>query len=360
VVPQHIEALKFDLHDAGQIWIGTLGTGFYKGQIENGDKIQVIQTTPTTISSNTTLTATIVNQDYAGTKITWHSDNPSVAVVDQNGNVTQTGKGTAKIWATAANGRFSDYSIAVFSEEPPIDPENLLSDNYTIKTFGITCLGKENGSINIVSKKKGKFNVNLNTDSYNKNFSFENELNIPNLKPGTYNGIIKIEGNTDYKQSFSVVVANAEDLSVTSKLLKKKNAVELNLSGGSLYIVEFNGDVITTSQKTIELNLKEGENQLSVKANKECQGKFSKKIELQNDFFIDPIPSSDIIYLNSKFPITGNVEISIYNPSGTLVLNQKDTKIDQTAIDVSHLSSGVYFLQILGENIKQMKKILIN
>lgn len=121
VIPQHIEDLKFDVHDAGKLWIGTLGTGFYKGQIKNGDQVQVIKVSDNSIAlavgETGKMSASIVNPDYESEKISWKSANESVATVDQNGNIIAHKIGTTKVYATTASGRFSDYSLVMVNEE---------------------------------------------------------------------------------------------------------------------------------------------------------------------------------------------------------------------------------------------------
>ena len=147
VVPQHVETIKMDLHNAGQVWIGTLGTGFYKGQIKDGDKIQKVKLSEAyfdlELSNTHQLEAKIVQPGLVDETISWKSANPSVATVDQNGMVTPVGLGNTKIWATAANGRFADYSTVVVKEAvitsiaPTPTPEiqiipNPASDHITI------------------------------------------------------------------------------------------------------------------------------------------------------------------------------------------------------------------------------------
>lgn len=115
VIPQMIEDMMFDIHNPGEMWIATLGCGYYKGKIEGGDKIQVVEAKPDTAQSNNrekiNLTASIVNPKYQGSDIVFKSENEAIATVDKNGVVTPTGRGNVKIWATTKDGRFSDYSV---------------------------------------------------------------------------------------------------------------------------------------------------------------------------------------------------------------------------------------------------------
>jgi photosystem II stability/assembly factor-like uncharacterized protein len=120
VIPHRIEDIKFDIHNPAQIWIATLGTGFYKGQIKNGDKVQVVKVTPSTLdyrsNVNKQLKAEVINADFADEKISWKSENPGIVTVDQNGLITPIGKGKTKVWATTEDGRYSDYCVVVIHE----------------------------------------------------------------------------------------------------------------------------------------------------------------------------------------------------------------------------------------------------
>lgn len=115
VIPEQIEAIKFDILDAGKMWLATLGTGFYRGIIEDGNKVQVIKTSPHSAqssgSSTIQLSASILNPEFVDDQIVWKSENESIAKVDAKGLVTPTGRGNVKIWATTPSGQYSDYSV---------------------------------------------------------------------------------------------------------------------------------------------------------------------------------------------------------------------------------------------------------
>jgi beta-glucanase (GH16 family) len=71
-----------------------------------------------------------------------------------------------------------------------------------------------------------------------------------------------------------------------------------------------------------------------------------------------PNPVNDYLYLNfgesqSRF------EIEIFTTFGKSVKKVKENNVSTSKIDVSNLSSGVYFLSIISENTKQIKKIII-
>lgn len=115
VIPHQITSINFDLHKPGKIWLGAYGAGAYRGTIENGDQIQVVEALPNAVEmrdkSSVTLTATIVNPEFKGEKIVWNSENPNIAKVDKRGVVTPVGRGMVKIWASTADKRYTDYSV---------------------------------------------------------------------------------------------------------------------------------------------------------------------------------------------------------------------------------------------------------
>ena len=75
------------------------------------------------------LTATVLPDNATNKNVTWSSDNPSVATVDQNGVVTAVAPGTATITATAADGSGKTAACTVTVERPYVPPAN---PNYKI------------------------------------------------------------------------------------------------------------------------------------------------------------------------------------------------------------------------------------
>lgn len=70
-------------------------------------------------------------------------------------------------------------------------------------------------------------------------------------------------------------------------------------------------------------------------------------IKVNNSFIIFPNPTSDKLYITSKYNQTGNFEIIVYSIEGK-VIKQKQIKDFTTSqvIDVNDLSTGVYYLKI--------------
>ena len=122
--------------------------------------------------------------------------------------------------------------------------------------------------------------------------------------------------------------------------------VSISLEGGNSYYITLNDEVFITDESDIELPLKRGENNLSVKTEKECQGIFSKTIITTTQPLVYPNPMKDnTLYVGSLgFDKTAS-HIQLYDITGKIVYSEKcDT--NELQIDLSHLKNGMYALRI--------------
>ncbi len=194
ITPHRIEDIEFNIFKPSEIWAANLGTGFYKGKIKNGENIQVLDLEQNSleyrIGGGKQLTATIVNNTYIGETISWKSENEGIVQVDENGQLTPLGKGKTKIWATAVDGRFSDYAVVVIHEVEEMEEEEeenkevlatnafneiIIAPNPTIDRFTISSITEK---VNVkIYNTAGKLVIKTtNVDS----------INATNLKPGVY------------------------------------------------------------------------------------------------------------------------------------------------------------------------------
>lgn len=68
-----------------------------------------------------------------------------------------------------------------------------------------------------------------------------------------------------------------------------------------------------------------------------------EEIEVPTDFLLFPNPVSDRLYLRSESYIVTGASYEVYNTLGLLV---KKGKYDAEGITVSHLATGMYWLQL--------------
>jgi hypothetical protein len=86
-----------------------------------------------------------------------------------------------------------------------------------------------------------------------------------------------------------------------------------------------------------------------------------KEISVINEIQIFPNPASGIININSCKPVTGNLELFVYDLLGNIILKMNlpvNTEINHQ-LDLSSRPSGVYLLRIEGAGQNRMEKIFI-
>jgi hypothetical protein len=84
----------------------------------------------------------------------------------------------------------------------------------------------------------------------------------------------------------------------------------------------------------------------------------------ENNLFIDPNPAKSQFTIHSKIPFDSNIKISVYNSNGQLVKKLKeifDFSEDKLSFiyDVSDLSDGIYFAEIINNNVSKTIKFIV-
>ncbi|TYA73904.1 T9SS type A sorting domain-containing protein [Seonamhaeicola marinus] len=243
-------------------------------------------------------------------------------------------------------GHISTVTLQVFNFSSNIrefDPSKLPASNYKIKGIGATCVGENNGVIDIVTTFPHNYKVNVSgPNSYNENFDFNNSLNIQDLEVGTYTVTITITEYPDYSIQFVIEIGEPEPLSVTSKISDSKDSITLNLGGSTKYYIELNGKEIQTSANVIRLDLKNGTNTIAVRTDKECQGTYEETFFIDKSFFLFPNPVRDELNVVVSENLMHS-KMKIYSVVGNLVKKMDITR-SRFNISVDHLKQGVYFI----------------
>jgi hypothetical protein len=235
----------------------------------------------------------------------------------------------------------------------------IAANNFTVLVKGETCEGSNNGSLEIKSKETAlTFTATIEESSLTKTFTTETSFN--NLSAGDYKLCITTTANADYKQCYSIKIVEPKDLSVFSKVSKQQKTVSLALSGSDLFRITLNGVTMLTDKKNVTLQLKTGENNLNVVTDKDCQGHFQEKIILLDEVLVYPsiVKESFTIAL----PANESKEISyqVVSSSGKVVLQKSvsDLKTKSIKVNTTQLSTGIYFIKVIGNNINSNSKII--
>jgi len=222
----------------------------------------------------------------------------------------------------------------------------LAQDNLTVETVSETCVGLDNGMVQITTNEAYTYEVNMslngNAIAVSPN-TFTDVISIPNLGSGTYYiCVTAIEVNAT--QCYDVYVESVENLVGFSGRIG--NVYSLELTGSKHYNVAIN-DVVTeinvattTEVITFEHELSAEVTAVKVTTDKECQGRFEETVLLDAaKLVMYPNPVVNEIYFSTNTELSSVV---VYDMSGKVVLQKTN---NANAINVSELSIGLYFIK---------------
>ena len=131
------------------------------------------------------------------------------------------------------------------------------------------------------------------------------------------------------------------------------------MNGAKEYTIEINGKSMQTENQLISLPLYDEVNDVRVSTNQSCQGKFEETVILENSFLIYPNPVNESLSIDLKSLTSDTVEIAIFTEAGLLIHSEtylvKSSKIE---INTSTLSSGIYFLRVMNDNVNKSFKLI--
>ncbi len=232
------------------------------------------------------------------------------------------------------------------------------ADNFRVKVIGESCKASDDGAISIISNETSlQFKATI--QETNAEIDFTSEATFTDLSAGDYTVCITTTEDADYEQCFFLTVLEPEDLSVFSKIDNSKSQITLNLNGGSNYSIELNGDVITTKESEVTLNLTNGLNSLSVKADKDCQGTYEEMITVFEDVTIFPNSVKDQFTVAFPSKVEDVINLQVVSATGKIVINtNQEANNQRILVNTQHLSPGMYFVRISGSNLNSQTKII--
>ena len=234
----------------------------------------------------------------------------------------------------------------------------LASDNFRVKGIGESCRASNDGSISITSSENSlQFTAKITETAAEKNFTSGTEF--IDLQAGNYEVCITTNAHANYEQCFFVSIVEPDDLAVVSTLNNFTNQLTLDLLGGSAYRITLNGDMTYTRQSQITLDLAEGLNSLVVKTDKECQGQYEEVIHLFKDITIFPSSIKDHFTISFNDEVSSLIDIQVISVTGKVVIRKSQAvKNRSIVINAEHLSSGMYFIKVKGQNMNAQSKLI--
>jgi endoglucanase len=225
---------------------------------------------------------------------------------------------------------------------------SLPAANFTVLATGESCRTSNNGSITITASANHNYTATLTATGYNENTAFTSSASFNNLQAGDYQLCFTLADVPSYQQCFDIVIEEPVDLAVLSRVSEKDYSLELDLFGGNRYTISLNDETYITSANTIRLSLKPGENNITVKTDKDCQGTFAKKIMMNDAIMVHPNPvTGSMVFITLPAIQDGKATVEIYSVLGNRVLSSDYITQDRTfGIDMSALASGVYIVKV--------------
>ncbi len=228
-------------------------------------------------------------------------------------------------------------------------PEN----NFEIEAIGETCPNKSNGEIKISANKTYNYSTTINGTVYN----FTNNQTITGLSSGTYNfciGVFVADENKTFEQCFSVVVEEGIIVSGKSTIIDNKVTIDIT-QGTAPFDVLINGIlVLETSATSFSLDVNHGD-LVQVKTNVDCEGVFSKEIDLLKSIIAYPNPTSGIFEITVP---TGQkeVKIEIYGMLSQLISSKIHPILNgKVELNIENNSAGIYIAKIYLEKPVALK-----
>ncbi|WP_161595319.1 T9SS type A sorting domain-containing protein [Maribacter aurantiacus] len=250
----------------------------------------------------------------------------------------------------------SETEAGVLVNEDGCEIVTLDSNLFQIETVGEACEDANNGSIFIQTQDSSRaYRVILNGS---QEISFTGETLIENLKAGQYDLCILADGLDSDMLCYTLTIAAGTEISLVGIVNLGARTLNLELSGGTVYKINFNGKLLQTTQSYLELDLKEGLNQVNVTTDLLCQGNATYKVDLGSALRVAPNPFSDEIDL-SYLSNSNVVTVNIYNQTGQQVYQKWFGPWEPIILkDLSHLKTGVYLLEFLGNDTYYSQKII--
>ena len=239
---------------------------------------------------------------------------------------------------------------------------SLPHDTFEVKVISATCPGSNNGVIEIrCSNSSYSYSYSLN-GAASVALSTENNFydRVENLSKGTYQVAIAVNGQ-NYERIYSVTVGEPDPLVASTRLQLDTRSLDLNLAGGSTYIIQLNNRRFDTAQKSLTLNLSPGMNRLIVSTDLDCQGNYEEEFFVSEKVQVYPNPTKGplSIYVGGS---DSKVDIQVRTLSGSEVYLNKYL-IDyrrMVALNLSDLPDGLYLITVTGSTVNSTHKIVKN
>ncbi len=228
---------------------------------------------------------------------------------------------------------------------------NISTENFLVRTLGESCHESNDGSIRISATDYYDYRLTVNGQEY----SFNREIVIPDLAPGTYTLCLSVENYPDFERCYDLRIQAVPAMEVSSKLEQVGLAFRASFEvteGTPPFTLKKNNEVIGNfSTSRFNIPVEDGD-LLTISSGLPCEGEFSKTISIPTGLIAYPNPTRGEITIPS---LGQQSKVAVFNMAGQLVrtLEGKQT------LSLATLGKGVYFLVVQDGNIRKPLKVVV-
>ena len=320
--------------------------------------VSVSPTTYTLAKEETHEFSAIISPSNSDIKtINWVSDNPKVAIVNSVGKVTAINPGTTRIWAITHDGEKTASATVSVTGTMYLDECDALSGWTSSQALTLNTIDKQLGSGCI------EF-TGSTTDEFKKVFSpaFNSGTTLANgalrfwyyVSDVTKCGPVRVElgsgGRADineYSWQLTGLTNGWTQVNLRMNSSTKVGVCDLNAINW-FRIYDSKSGSITTRIDGIEIY------NADLNAVNELK---NSEMEIQ----IFPNPVQDMLNIRLKRFSNNNLQITIYDVSGKIVLHKSNNRanLPEFKIDVSILKTGLYLLRVGDDEMTTLRKFTI-
>ncbi|MTK53237.1 family 43 glycosylhydrolase [Paludibacter sp.] len=234
------------------------------------------------------------------------------------------------------------------------------NSNCKLKVSNCTCRDSNDGALDITFTLPFSYSLNIKGTSYSKTATATSGYSLSGLAPGTYTVEITSADISGYKQNFTIVVSQPQDLNVM-KVKASEGVAQYSLNGGKNYYITVNDNTVTTQSQMANIPLQKGENRISIRTDKDCQGIYQETIYFdgnnQATVFPNPTDGPLLIGVPGKDEA---VKVEIATMNGSIQFQQTVAVASDRLIrlNVAGLPAGIYILHIKGTQIHDTMRLM--
>lgn len=233
----------------------------------------------------------------------------------------------------------------------------LPADYFKVAVQSASCKGGF-GAVLVKADQPGNYSAVLISQG-GSSFHFTDSLNINNISAGTYQLWVSVDGQSDYKQIYTLIITEPAPLSAYIAVNQPGHELNIQLSGASIYHILLNDTTLTTTENELSLKLKDGVNTIVIMTDKECQGTITKNIVIGKNRLPYPNPFNDKVYINLGNENVPSALISIYNSNGQMIYSRSYSNISGAiSIDLNKNGEGLYLLKLQTGNTESSFKLM--